>query len=610
MLSKRVDHALFVVGLVAALLTASLTPLVVVGQGSVPHPVGESVERLNRLPDPTGSVYVSPNANENVANGSFEAPYRSINTALAAANPGDTIVLRGGRYTEGINVRPRKANITIKSHQGEWAIIDLTTYNSGHDEDSGVYFDVDSSGGKLQGVEVIGGFYAVCMETKWDWGDPQDRLGASNIVIEDCILHDSRHDVIKVKPNCNNITVQNCEIYNSGTAFGGAIGNAEGIDNVNGNDMVVLNNYIHDICSNGIYAKGGARDAIIEGNRLQRCGEAGILIGFDTSPEFFDLTVNPKYYENIRATVANNLIIDTGLSGIGLYAAKDAKVYNNTLVNVANGGLYHSAIYFGVSFQDWENDDGCPATINPQIYNNIITQPATFVRPMVEIRYANELGGLSALEGSPIMYNNCYYLAGGTAAFSDSRPGSSINRVNLSAWQVHIGGDSDSIEVDPMLNANFIATNPLCLEMGIAASSLPIHPIHPIHPRPLGEGYVIMQMGSPVVMQGELLLPPPPQAPQIINGRTMLPFRYLVQTVLGGEVDYDAATEVITAQIGSSQVVMTVGDPEILVDGTLYDYGQAPVVVNGSTLVPLRAFEALVSDIEWNPISQTVTIVP
>ena len=423
--------------------------------------------RANTADDPANGIYVSPDGNDSSATGAIGAPYKSINAALAAARPGDTVILRGGTYREGVNVRVRKPNITIKSRKGEWAVIDLTSFNPGHNEDSGVYFDVDSSGGRLQSVEVMGGFYAVCMETRWDWGNPANRTGASDIIIEDCILHSSRNDVIKVKPNCNNITIRYNEIYNSGTAYGGGSGNAEGIDNVNGANMKVYNNYIHDICSTAIYAKGGATDALIENNRIERAKEAGILIGFDTSPEFFNTSVNPRYYENIRCIVRNNLIIDTGLSGIGLYASLDAQVYNNTLVNVANGGRYHSAIYFGVTFQDWKSHAGRPANLNPNIHHNIVCQPASFVRPMIEIRYANELGGLSALDGDPVMSSNCYYIEGKNATFSDSRPGRTLSNARLSAWQSHIGGDSGSLEVDPVLSEDYIATNPQCAGMGL-----------------------------------------------------------------------------------------------------------------------------------------------
>jgi len=318
---------------------------------------------------------------------------------------------------------------------------------------------------------VMGGFYAVCMETKWDWGDPADRTGASNIIIEDCILHDSKYDVIKVKPNCNNVTIRFCEIFNSGQAFAGRLqngeDNAEGIDNVNGDKMVVHNNYIHDICSNAIYAKGGATDVLIEYNRIERAFGGGILVGFDTSPEFFDLAVNPLYYENIRGVVRNNLIIDTGWEGIGLYGSKDAEIYNNTLVNVANGGQYHSAVYFGLTYQDWEDYAGRPANVNPDIHHNILCQPSGIVRPTIEIRFANELGGMSALDGDPTMSNNCYFTDGKSASFSDFRPNSLLENAGLSAWQSHINGDRGSLEADPALDDNYMTTNPQCAGMGI-----------------------------------------------------------------------------------------------------------------------------------------------
>jgi len=443
----------------------AVTPLT--AQAAPETTFGHVGPRANAGDDPANGIYVSPNGKDAGATGSIGSPYRSINAALAAAKPGDTVILRGGTYREGVNVRVRKPNITIKSAKGEWAVIDLTAHDPGHDEDSGVYFDVDSSGGRLRSVEVIGGYYAVCTETRWDWGNPSNRTGASNIIIEDCKLHDSRYDVIKVKPNCDNITIRYNEIYNSGTAYGGGAGNAEGIDNVNGDNMAVQNNHIHDICSTAIYAKGGATDVLIENNRIERAKEAGILVGFDTSPEFFDVKVNPQYYENINCIVRNNLIIDTGLSGIGLYAAKDARIHNNTLVYVANGGQYHSAIYFGISYQDWESHAGRPASVGANIHHNIVCQPESIVRPMIEIRYANELGGLSALSGNPAMSDNCYYIAGKSAAFTDLRPGSTLESAGLSAWQSHIGGDSGSLEAYPALDSDYFATNPQCAGMGL-----------------------------------------------------------------------------------------------------------------------------------------------
>ncbi|MCL1811714.1 MAG: right-handed parallel beta-helix repeat-containing protein, partial [Methanomassiliicoccaceae archaeon] len=291
-------------------------------------------------------------------------------------------------------------------------------------------------------------------------------------IIEDCILHDSTNDTVKVKPNCNNITIRYNEIYNSGREYVGQSGfllgecNSEAIDNVNGNNMKVQNNYIHDVCSNAIYAKGGAINSLIENNRIERAYGAGIMVGFDTSPQYFDTSVNPTYYENIGGIVRNNLIIHTGWEGIGFYGSKDAQVYNNTLVDVNYAQNYHSAIYFGLTYQDWESYAGRPATVNPNIHHNIVCQPAAFTdRPMIEIRYSNDLGGMSALSGKPTMNNNCFYIAGKNAVFVDNRPGSVFDG-GLTGWISHIGGGSGSIEVDPALDAEYRPTNPQCAGMG------------------------------------------------------------------------------------------------------------------------------------------------
>ena len=425
--------------------------------------------RINTVDDPENGIYVYPVGHDPTATGTIDSPFTSINAALEAAEPGDTIILRGGAYNEGISVRVMKPNITIKSAKGEWAIIDLRIYNDGHEKDSGVIFDVGSSGSRLQGVEVYGGYYAVSLVSQWEWGDPIDNSGASDIIIEDCILHDSLYDVISIKPYCNNVTIRNNDIYNSGRAvFYGQSGSADGIINNNGSNMKLQGNYIYDIYSTGVCVKGGAIDTLIEGNRVERTGDAGILIGFDSISELIDTKKNQGYYENTRCTVRNNLIVDTGLSGIGLFASIDAMIYNNTLINVASN--QHSAIYLGVNLQDWEANTRQTANVNPSIHSNIISQPRGYGRPMIEIQYTNELGSLSALDGSPQMNNNCYYVSDGKATFTDMRLDNSLDNGNLADWQNHINGDSGSIEMNPDFGINYLSNNPLCENMGIQSA--------------------------------------------------------------------------------------------------------------------------------------------
>jgi len=385
--------------------------------------------------------YVSTTGDDTTGNGTITTPYQTIQHVLDnVAASGDIITLRGGTYNE--NVRIRNSNMTIRSPSGEWAVIQSVV----NDEDKAIAitFDVDSDGSLLQRVEVIGGYYyGIKFNTKWDWGDPTDRSGACSIIIEDCKIHDTGNACIKVTPGCDDITIRRCEIYNSGR---NAPDSAEAIDNVNGDRMLVQQCNIHDITATGLYAKGGASGMSIERCLVKNCGSAGILIGFDTSPEFFDLEVNPDYYENIDGSVTNCIVVNTQYSGIGMYAAKNAKVYNNTLVDVAQEA--HSGLYFGITYQDWDDTAKRPPSVNPIIRNNILVQSAGTNTTVIEIRYDDELGGLSALSGMPTMSNNQYYVKNGTAMFEDNRPSYEFSD-GLAQWQTHISGDTVSAEGDP-----------------------------------------------------------------------------------------------------------------------------------------------------------------
>ena len=432
--------------------------------------------------------YVSTTGNDSTGTGSIGSPYRTIQHVLDnVVVSRDIIILRAGTYGE--NIRIRKASITIRSMTGEWAVIQ-SEINS-EDEIIAVIFDVNSDGSTLERVEVIGGYwYGIKFNTKWDWGDPNDRSGACNIIIEDCKIHDTGQACVKVTPGCDDITIRRCEIYNSGRR---APDSAEAIDNVNGDRMLVQECYIHDISATGLYAKGGASGLIIDRCWVENCGGAGILVGFDTSPEFFDTVVNPDYYENIDGMVRNSIVINTQYAGIGMYAAKDAKIYNNTLVDVAQGG--HSGLYFGVTFQDWEPEAGRPPSINPVIRNNIVVQSRTMNTSAIEIRYTDEdeLGGLSALSGMPAMSNNRYYIEGGIAHFEDNRPDSEFSG-GLTAWQTHISGDVNCTEGNPEFvdltggNYHLSPTSP-CIDTG-TSDGVPAIDYAGIA-RPQGQGYDI-----------------------------------------------------------------------------------------------------------------------
>ena len=392
--------------------------------------------------------YVSTSGNDNGA-GSFANPFQTIPKAIAIAQNGDVIELRGGNYNSE-EIRITKNNLTIKSYTGEWAIITAPLNNE--DIASCIWYsEPDVEGGSLENLEIIGGFYyGVSFETNWDWGLPT-KHGVSNITLKNCKIHDTGRDCIKIKPACNNIKILSCELYNSGVgpsnlpANGGP--NAEGIDNVNGDGMIVKNTFIHNISTSGLYAKGGAQNCIIEENLVMNTGEAGILLGFYTDAEFFDQDgSNPEFYECNYSLARNNIVINTGGAGIGLFAARDCAAYNNTVVTASTE--YHAPLYFSPG-QVWINDNLTlnPANHNVQVFNNIFIDNSGTGEEDFTVRIRE--GGMS---GTNVINNNIYHKTAGSAWFDD---GITWPGLNFAEWKTTMTQDGQSLETNPQLDANY-----------------------------------------------------------------------------------------------------------------------------------------------------------
>ena len=71
-------------------------------------------------------IFVSP---DGIGSGTFDAPYGSVQDAVDAASPGDTIFLRGGTYAPEANIQisesgTEMAPISVRPYEGEAVIID------------------------------------------------------------------------------------------------------------------------------------------------------------------------------------------------------------------------------------------------------------------------------------------------------------------------------------------------------------------------------------------------------------------------------------------------------------------------------------------------------
>lgn len=97
-------------------------------------------------------------------------------------------------------------------------------------------------------------------------------------------------------------------------------------------------------------------------------------------------------------------------------------------------------------------------------------------------------------------------------------------------------------------------------------------------------------------------------APVIVDGRTLVPFRAIAET-LGARVGWNEASQTVTANDGRNQVVLQVGNRLATVNGQPRELDVPPQIIGGRTLIPLRFFsQALEAGIRWDDPTSTAFI--
>lgn len=96
--------------------------------------------------------------------------------------------------------------------------------------------------------------------------------------------------------------------------------------------------------------------------------------------------------------------------------------------------------------------------------------------------------------------------------------------------------------------------------------------------------------------------------PQIVNGRTLVPFRAIFQD-MGATVSYDQGTQKVTATRGGTTIELTIGSATAYVDGSARTLDVPPEIRDGRTLVPVRFIsEAVGARVDWDDANRRVVI--
>jgi hypothetical protein len=109
-----------------------------------------------------------------------------------------------------------------------------------------------------------------------------------------------------------------------------------------------------------------------------------------------------------------------------------------------------------------------------------------------------------------------------------------------------------------------------------------------------------------VLINGAVLLSDVP--PQIINERTLVPFRAIFEAV-NAFVEWNGKNRIVTAALNETIVSLTIGETTAYVNGQAVELDVPPKIINGRTLVPLRFIaENSGFQVYWNADTQTAEI--
>jgi hypothetical protein len=364
------------------------------------------------------TLYVSPAGND-MSPGTLAAPLATPGRALALAAAGDTVMLRSGTYSITRSLTITQPGLTFRSYPGEWARIvagttDLTNLTS--------VVVVYASRVLVADLELQGAsYYGIKLD---DREGPQ-----SGIVIRGVKIHHTGRDGIKTQ-NADGVLIDLCEIASTGVRDAS---NAEGIDVMGSRGAIVRRNHVHDIATTGIFVKAGTRQAVVESNRVERTGHAGILLGSESAAE--DMR-DGALYEASDSVARNNIVSDTAMAGLGSIAGDNVRFENNTVINAARS----SQAVFRAAANEYHT-----APRNIVLKNNVLVLAPASSRPLIH---------LNNYAGTIVSDSNAWFSANGRYGFwRDSTSGPNSYWTSLDQWRNGTNADRRSRAIDPQVDA-------------------------------------------------------------------------------------------------------------------------------------------------------------
>lgn len=120
---------------------------------------------------------------------------------------------------------------------------------------------------------------------------------------------------------------------------------------------------------------------------------------------------------------------------------------------------------------------------------------------------------------------------------------------------------------------------------------------------------IVMTVGyTNATINGEYIVNAMPVPPTIVNGRSMVPFRFLGES-LGAEIGWDGDEYKVTYTLEGRVVEMWINQTVAKVNGQAVNVNPPPQIVSGSTVVPVRfIIDNLGAEVEWYAATKTILV--
>lgn len=111
-----------------------------------------------------------------------------------------------------------------------------------------------------------------------------------------------------------------------------------------------------------------------------------------------------------------------------------------------------------------------------------------------------------------------------------------------------------------------------------------------------------------VMVNGRALITDTPS--EVVNNRTMVPFRALFEALGANQITWDEPTQTVTGSDGTTTIKLVIGSYDIEVNGKIETMDTPVMVINSRTMIPLSMVSrSLGATVTWNADTYTAMVV-